>query len=889
MKVTGLSVYRGPNVYAPVPVIRFRIDLEGLEDWPTGRLGAPFVDGLLDCLPGLGRHGGADGGPADFARRLRQDAGVSLAHVMQHAALEVQGLVGAEVGFGATRAAGSHGVYDVVYEYQEGFVGLAAGRLALALIHHLVRSGSGPADGASADYDFARDLENFVRFAEAQGLDQTTLALVHAAEARGIPWFRVHRRHRSVQLGYGRFQKRVLETVTSGTGHIGAQFSKDKAFTAGILGDLLLPVPRQRLAGSAGDAVRAAEDIGYPVVVKPSRGGKGMAIGIGLTDAEEVGAAFAQAAAHGPLVVVERFIEGDDHRMLVVDGALIAVARRVPAHVAGDGVHTIEELIDEVNRDPRRGIGFAKLLVRLDMGKETERMLAGVGYTGKTVPSKGEIVTLRRTANIHTGGTAVDMSDRVHPDNRDMAVRAAEGIGLDVAGIDFLTTDISRSYRDVGGAICEVNASPGLRPHWVAEGNSPDVVGPILDMLFPPGTSSHFPIAAITGTNGKTTTCRMVAHIFRRTGNTVGLVTSDGIYVDDDLIVAGDRAGGRGAHVILRHPRTDMAVLETARGGLIRSGMGYGSCDVGAVLNVATDHLGMDGVDTLEQMAEVKRVVVQVARDTAVLNADDELCLAMADHTKARHVCYVTMDAAHPLVARHIGAGGRAVVLAQGENGPTVTVYDQGVDTEVVPANRIPAALEGLAAHNVENALFATAIAYGLGAKPEDIGDGLSTFACTFALAPGRMNIFDGHPFKVILDYAHNAHGVSAMCRLVEQLETTGRRLCVLESIGNRRDEHYAEVGRAAAGAFNHYICTRDDDLRGRGPDEVPGLLRDGLIAAGVAAECITTIPDEEKAVAAALDMAGAGDLVLILASNAARSWKQITEFGRGADRARAP
>ena len=889
MKVTATAVYRGPSVYALCPVIRHTVDLGVPEDWPAGRLGAAFIDGLLDCLPGLDRHGGGDGTPGDFVRRLREDAGTSPAHILERAALEAQRLAGADVGFGTTRAGGSPGVYEVVYEHKEVPVGLAAGRLALALVHHLLPSELRPEAGVSPDYDFAAHLDGFIRFAKAQALDQTTLALVNAAEDRGIPWFRLNPRRRYVQLGYGRFQKLIHESVTSGTGYIGTVFSREKALTNILLAGLCLPVPRQREVRNAREAVRAARDIGYPVVVKPNSGMKGIAISIGLTDAEGVSAAFAQAHKYDPRVVVEGFVEGDDHRMLVVDGELIAVVKRVPAHVVGDGVHTIEELVDEVNRDPRRGIGFANLLVRLEKDAETKRMLAEKGYTGKTVPEKGETVPLRRTANISTGGTAVDMTARVHPDNRDMAVRAVEALGLDVAGVDFLTPDISRSYRDVGGAICEVNITPGLRAHWVAEGESPDVVGPILDMLFPPGTPSHFPIAAVTGTNGKTTTCRMVAHILKACGHTVGLSTTDGVYVGGDLVAAGDWAGATGARVIVRDPRVDMAVLEAARGGLIRSGLGYPVCDVGAVLNVEDDHIGMEGVETLEQMAEVKRVVVQAAQDTAVLNADDALCLAMADHTKARHLCYVTMDAAHPLVGKHIGAGGRAVVLAQGGDGPTITIHDDGVDTPVVPANRIPAALDGLATHNVQNALFATAIAYGLGASPDDIRNGLGTFECTFAQAPGRMNFFDGHPFKVILDYAHNAQGVGAMRRLVEQLETKSRRLCVLCSQGNRRNAHFAEVGRAAAGAFDHYICTRGDDLRGRGPDEVPGLLRDGLLAAGVAAECITTIPEQETAVAAALDMAGAGDLVMIFASNATRSWKQITGFGGGADRAGTP
>jgi cyanophycin synthetase len=403
----------------------------------------------------------------------------------------------------------------------------------------------------------------------------------------------------------------------------------------------------------------------------------------------------------------------------------------------------------------------------------------------------------------------------------------------------------------------------------------------VMDMLFPPGSPSRIPIASITGTNGKTTTARMLAHIFKMSGDTVGLSTTDGVYIDGKLTVKGDMTGPTAAQMILRDPMVDAAVLETARGGLLRRGLGYERCDVGAVLNVAADHLGLRGIDTIEDMALIKRIVIEVAQDTAVLNADDELCLKMADYSKAENLCYVTMNAAHPLVGEHIRAGGRAVVLEQGINGHMITIYDNGAHIPLMWTHLIPATLEGRAMHNVQNALFAAGLAFSLGKNLEDIRHGLRTFDSSYFQTPGRMNVFNEHPFKVILDYGHNPAAIEAMCRVVQQLAPKGRRICVFTLPGDRRDEDLAEAARIVAGGFDHYICRRDDNLRGRGPDEVPKLLCEALIANGVAPEAISVIPEEEQAVAAALEMAEPEDLVLVFGDNIARSWKQIIYFNR--------
>ena len=884
MRILETSVFRGPNVYALFPVIKHVVDIGILEDWPTAKIGSSFIDALLEALPGLHEHGCSYGEPGGFVRRLREDEGTWIAHVWEHVAIELQNVAGANVTFGKTRGAGQPGVYNMVFEYEEERVGRRAGQLAIDLLRHLLPNELVSEGDRSDDFNFTEERDDFIRFAQRRALGPSTASLVKAAEDRDIPWIRLNE-YSLIQLGHGRYQKRIQATITSQTNYISVELASDKDETNRILADLGLPVPRQILVRSRRDAVRAAERIGYPVVTKPLNGNHGRGISIGLTERGDVAEGFDLALEENRdsrTVIVESYISGLDHRMLVVDNKLIAVSKRVPGHVVGDGEKTVEQLIDIVNSDPRRGVGHEKVLTRLELDDNAVAHLADVGYTKDTVPPVGEHVYLRSTANLSTGGTAVDVTDIVHPDNRDMAIRAVKAIGLDVGGVDFLSPNISVSYKDNGAAICEINAAPGFRMHVApSEGKPRDVAGAVMDMLFPSGSGKRIPIISITGTNGKTTTARMVAHIFKLSGNTVGLASTDGVYIDGNLSVKGDLTGPMSAQMILRDPTIDAAILETARGGMVRSGLGYRSCDVGAVLNIDADHLGLKGVDTLEDMARVKRIVVEVAKDTAVLNADDELCLKMAQHTEAKNLCYITMNAGHPLVREHVRAGGRAVVLEQGMNGHMITIYDNHAHIPLIWTHLIPATMDGKAMHNVQNALFAAAISFSQGKSLEDIRHGLRTFTMSFFQAPGRMNVFDEHPFKVILDYGHNPAAISAMTKLTDQLEPEGERICVIAMPGDRRDEDIEEAATIVAGSFDHYVCRRDDGLRGRKPDEVPRILKAALMKAGVNEAQITIIEEEEKAVDAALAMAKPGDLLLIFADNITRSWKQIIYFGK--------
>jgi cyanophycin synthetase len=869
-------------MYARFPVIRHILDLGILEGWPTGRLGKAFRDGLVDRLPGLAQHGCSYQEPGGFIRRLSEDEGTWPGHVMEHVAIELQNMAGSDVTFGKTHSLDEKGRYNMVFEYKQRDVGLEASRLAMALIFDLLPSElKDQFEEAEEEFDWDQQHDSFIRFAQQFEFGPSTESLVKAARERDIPFIRLND-YSLVQFGHGKYQRRIQATVTNETRHIAVEIASDKEETNKLLSSLGLPVPVQRLVYSEEEAVKWANRIGYPVVVKPLDANHGRGVSINLTEDDHVKTAFGQARERGKSrgVLVESYVTGFDHRMLVVNGRLIAAAKRVPGHVVGNGESTIRELVEKVNDDPRRGIGHEKVLTQIQIDHQAERLIVQKGYTSESVLEKGEVLYLRSTANLSTGGTAIDVTDVLHPDNREMAERAVKAIGLDVGGLDFLTDDITQSYNTMGGAIVEVNAAPGFRMHVApSEGEPRDVAGPVMEMLFPPGSPSRILIAAITGTNGKTTTTRMVAHILKTAGHMVGFTSTDGIYIDGRLTVKGDMTGPTSAQMVLRDPDVDIAVLETARGGLLRSGMGYGRCDVGACLNVTEDHLGLRGIETIDQLAEVKRVVIEVATDTAVLNADDVRCLKMADHSAAEHLCYITMNPNHTLVKEHIQSGGRAVVLEKGINGDMITFYENGAQIPLLWTHLMPSTLEGKAMHNVQNGMFAAAIAYSLGKSLEDISQGLRTFTSTFFQAPGRMNVFDEHPFKVILDFAHNRAAVQSVCDFTSRLETNGRKIAVIAAPGDRRDEDIRQIAEIASEHFDHFICRADDNRRGRGHNELPNMLRETLILKGVSEDCIEVIADEEPAVDRALALAEEGDLLLILGDDITRCWKQIIYF----------
>jgi cyanophycin synthetase len=880
MKITATNVYVGPSIYANFPVIRMVLDIGVLVDWPSVKCGKGFTNGLQKAIPSLAEHGCSYREPGGFLRRLTEDDGTWMGHIMEHVALEIQNIAGSGVSFGRTRTTGETGMYNMVYAYKQRDAGIEAGHLALRLLMHLLPKKLQIQVDQKIDdnFNFESELEDFVLRAQRREFGPSTQSLVDAAVARDIPWLRLNE-YSLVQFGHGKYQKRIQATVTSDTGTISTSLASDKEGTHSLLKDMGLPVPKQIMFSTEDAAVNAARKIGYPVVVKPLDANHGRGISINLTTDEQVRDAFHVAKKQGSSrhVLAESFVTGFDHRMLVINNELVAVAKRVPGNVIGDGKSTIAELIDIVNSDPRRGIGHEKVLTRLEINSQAQRLMADAGYDENTVLKKDEQFFLCATANLSTGGTAIDLTDVVHPDNREMAIRAVRAVGLDIGGVDFLTDDITHSYKDVGGAIVEINAGPGFRMHVApSEGEPRDVAGKVLDMLYPPGAPGRIPVAAVTGTNGKTTTTRMLAHILKTSGHVVGMTSTGGIQIDGRVTVKGDMTGPQSAQIVLRDPTIDFAVLETARGGILRAGLGYRECDVAACINISADHMGLGGIETLEQLARVKETVMRIANDTAVLNADDKLCLKMADNCRAKHICYVTMDPTHGLVREHIRANGRAVVLEKGINGEMITIYDNGAHIPLLWTHLIPATIEGKAMHNVQNAMFAAAMAFSFGKDLDEIRNGLRTFDTSFFQSPGRTNIYNEHPFKVILDYAHNPAGFRAMANLADKLDPAGKRIIVISVPGDRRDEDIRESVEACLPHFSHFVCKADSNRRGRGHDEVPKLIRDCLIDLGVKDSNISVIADEEPAVDHALNMAEEGDLLVITADDLHRTWKQI-------------
>ncbi|WP_407572794.1 cyanophycin synthetase [Deinococcus altitudinis] len=898
MRVLDRGVYRGPHLYSAFPMVRLTLDLGALEEWPSNLL-PDFNARLLALLPGLREHGCSLQRPGGFVERL--EAGTWLGHVTEHVALELQTQVGHRVTRGKTRSVRSQpGVYQVLYTYQDEQVALLAGRTALQLVDSLLppelrgvrgldRICAAPPDSAPQQtFELPAMLAALEGLARSRTLGPTTRALVEEARRRRIPVRRLDEQS-LVLLGTGSRQKRLRASITGDTSHLAVIFAGNKAMTKTLLAKAGVPVPGGAVVSDVGAAVHEAGRLGFPVVVKPLDGNHGRGVSVDLQDAAAVGTAFERAAQHSARVVVEQFYPGHDHRILVVGGQVVAVSQRVPAHVTGDGMRTVQALIDEVNRDPRRGVGHEQVMTRITATTPALSLLSKRGYTLASVPAAGEQVMLSETANLSTGGTAIDRTDVIHPDNAFFARRAAATIGLDIAGIDFMAPDISRSVRETGGGIVEVNAAPGFRMHQnPSEGQPRDVAGPVLSVLFPPGTPSQIPILAITGTNGKTTTARMIAHVLARQGLTVGLTSTSGVYVDGHLVASGDATGPRSAGLVLDDPLVDVAVLETARGGLLREGLGFQQCDVGVVLNVQADHLGLKGIETLDDLARVKSVIVNVVRrgGTSVLNADDPLTRRMARRSGGRPAFFsLHGDDLPPALQLHVSEGGLAAVQETIEHEAWIVLHQGAQRTPVIRTADIPATLLGQAAFNVQNALAATLACAAHGVSPADIAGALRTFTSSFEQAPGRLNIYDGHSFRVILDYAHNAAGLRALGDLLQKLRAQHPRVLGMVSIpGDRRDEDIFELGQVAAGIFDELIFREAPDGRGRPTGDVLQKLTEGALTAGFSPDRIHRVLEEQAAVESILRMATPGDLVVLLPTAIASVWGQVVNFSNTVD-----
>jgi len=847
MKIFEHRALRGPNRYSRFPAFFMLLNIGEFEELPSDKLPG-FTERLLDVLPTLAEHGCSIGEPGGFVQRLHR--GTWAGHIVEHIALELQCLAGMKVGFGKTRDTPRHGVYQVVYRYKVESVGLMAGREAVALFEAVAMERPFDVDGLVAQLKLLR---------ESDMLGPSTSSIVEEAKRRGLPTLRLN--HASfVQLGWGAKQHRIQATMTDRTSALGVELADEKSRTKQLLRLAGLPVPEGSVVESFEDARRVAEDVGYPVAVKPEMGSHGRGITAAVTNTSELEVAFASAREICAYVVVEKSLTGFDFRVLVINNSLVAAALREPAHVIGDGTTSIRLLIDEANADPRRGFGHERLLTAITVDDMTRRLLALGGHDIDDVLPTKEKLYLKSTANLSTGGTARDVTGEVHQDVRLMCERISRIVGLDCIGIDIMAPSLDEPLDPGSSGILEVNAAPGFRMHLEpTEGEARDVAGPFVEMLFPRDGYFDVPLVAVTGTNGKTTTAKLIAHALKYRGDVVGFAGSTGVEIDGVNIAAGDYSGPEGARMVLSEPTVDHAVLEVARGGIVRRGIGFDDCHVGILLNVAEDHIGNDGVEDLQELALVKSTVIEVVRDTgfSILNADDATVVGLKERARGQ-VIYFSLQEENAIVEEHVSSGGTAVVLQDGD----VVIRSAEPSVTVLPVTEAPITLRGVATFNTANVLAAVAALHGMGMPVDMIRNGVSTFHPSATQNPGRMNIIDFMEFKVIVDYGHNVPAVEALGLVLPKI-TTGRKIVVAHGTGNRLDASIEEFGAALASVYDHIILT-DADPRQRDVGETPALVRRGAVGAGFPGERIEVVIDFLEAIDRAFDVVRPGDLIVV-------------------------
>ena len=816
MKITEIKVLKGPNYWSVrrLKLIQMKLDLEEMEQRPTNSIPG-FRERLEKMFPSLIEHHCSEGSRGGFFHRV--DEGTWMGHVIEHVALELQTLSGMDTGFGRTRGAGEEGVYYVVFSYMEEDAGVYAARASVRIVQSLV-------DGT--EYYLEEDIQRLREIREDTRLGPSTGCIVEESVKRGIPFIRLNKQS-LVQLGYGVNQKRIRATIASTTSNIAVDIACDKEETKNLLEAAEIPVPRGTVIRTEEGLREAVEKYKYPLVIKPIDGNHGKGNTTNITTWEQALIALEAAKQYGRNVIVEKFITGFDFRILVINYKFICAALRTPAAVTGDGKHSIQWLIDETNKDPRRGYGHEKVLTQITIDQFTQKMLDEKAYTLDTIPAKGEFVVLKPTANLSTGGTSTDVTDEVHPANIFMCERIAKIIGLDICGIDIMAADLRTSVTENGGAILEVNAAPGFRMHIEpSEGLPRNVAEPVVDMLFPKGSAGRIPIIAITGTNGKTTTTRLTAHIAKSAGKKVGYTTSDGVYIQNQLMMKGDCTGPVSSQFVLKDPTVDFAILECARGGILKSGLAFQNCEVAVVTNVAADHIGLGGINTVEQMAKVKAVVPETVfpHGYAVLNADDDLTYAMKDDLKC-NIALFSMDENNPRIKEHSSEGGLSAVF---ENG-FVSILKGNWKIRVSNVKDIPLTYEGKAMHNINNCLPAVLATYLFrDITIEDIRSALTSFVPSSTQTPGRLNFFHFKHFTILADFAHNPHGLKLLCDFISKLDYP-TRIGVISGTGDRRDEDIRELGEISARSFDEIIIRCDKNLRGRTADEIIGLLKEGI------------------------------------------------------------
>ena len=818
------------------------------------------IEAIVTCTPAECAISTRNGFEARLRARFPQiralqpsghDETVPMAHVLEVAALDLQAQAGCPVTFSRTTATPDTGVYQVVVEYTEEEVGRLALDLALALCQ------AAQLDGP---FDLEQALEQLRALDEDVRLGPSTGAIVDAALARGIPYRRMTSGS-MIQFGWGSKQRRIQAAEMDVTSAIAEAIAQDKQLTKKLLATAGVPVPLGFEVASVEEAWKAALEIGLPVVIKPKNGNQGKGVTVNITSRDELQAAYAAASEFDDEILVERFMPGNDFRLLVVGDKLVAAARRDPPSVVGDGLHSVRELVEEVNRDPRRGSGHATSLTKIRFDDIALGCLAAQGLNADTVPPRGKRVLLRHNGNLSTGGTATDVTDDVHPEVAQRAVAAAQMVGLDICGVDMVCDSILHPLEEQGGGVVEVNAAPGLRMHLTPSyGKGRPVGEAIISTMFPDGSNGRIPVVAVTGTNGKTTTVRLIAHLLAQQGLCVGMTSTDGVYIDNQRIDTGDCSGPKSARNVLQHPDVDAAVLETARGGMLREGLAFDRCDVAVVTNVGSgDHLGLNYITTVEDLAVLKRVIVQniSPKGMAVLNAADPIVAAMAKHCRGA-VTYFARDPNNPVMATHLAQNRRAVYV-QGQH----IVAAEGTQQHTLDLAEVPLTQGGTIPFQVENVMAAVAAAWGLGLDWETVRRGLATFVNDSDNAMGRFNLFRYKGATVIADYGHNPDAMLALVRAVEAMPAK-RRSVVISGAGDRRDEDIREQTRILGDAFDEVVLYQDACQRGRADGEVLALLREGLAGAKRTRDT-QEIYGEFLAIDLAMDKLCEGDLCLIL------------------------
>jgi cyanophycin synthetase len=883
VRLESLRHLSGPNVFTAKPVSLARIELDGLTGKETTDCRG-FAGRLAAALPGLAAHHCATGRPGGFLAAMAR--GTYFGHVTEHVALELSGLAGRDVHLGRTIWAGADGRYDIMMECPqdepaESEVPASLLSLAMATVNNLL---------LERDADFSPGLARICGVVERERLGVSTAALAAAARRRGIPVRRVGSLS-LLRLGFGRYRRLVCAALTEQTSVIGVDIAADKVLAKRLLAEAGVPVPEGMVAWSEQEAAAALEALGGPVVIKPRTGSQGVDVTVGVTTADEAAAAYAQAAGQHAGVIVESFVPGTDYRVLVVDGRVVATAQLRPATVTGDGVSDIGQLIAQANADPRRGEGHSRELTKIKLDARAIAHLAAQGLDARSVPERGQAVTLRRNANLSTGGTSRDVTDRIHDDVADMCRRAAAVVGLDVCGIDVRLADISAPLGagitppgagpggrppqtpplagpggrpTARGAVIEVNACPGLRMHQSpAEGTPRDVAGAVIDSLYPPGAPSRIPIIAVTGTNGKTTTVRMIGHILSQAGLRVGMTTTDGVYSGGRLVYEADASGPRSAEMVLDDTSVEAAVLETARGGIIRGGLGYGQADVAVITNISADHLGADGIDDLEDLVGVKALIAEEIREggTVVLNADDPAAAGIADRERVRGrnpvIRYFSLGDRTPVLERHRQAGGIAYQLRDGQ----LVELEGARERALLGVAELPGAFGGLAPHVVANALAAVAACRAAGVSAKDIRRALTTFTPDES-NPGRGQVYLAAGTPVIIDYGHNAAALQATGRMISDV-WGGEPAAAITLPGDRRDDLVIKAAEAIAAWFGRVVVYEDADQRGRGPGEMTSLITAAMRRARPDIMCAAA-DGPRPALRTAVTMAG-GNPVLFL------------------------